>query len=246
MRKNSKILLIETATEVCGAGIAIDGVLMSFREEFNTLHHANLLTIQIKECLIELGIQMSDLDAVAVSSGPGSYTSLRVGISVAKGICYAIQKPLIAVDTLEALAQESKKLLQESNPEIFKNKITYIPMIDARRMEVCLSLFDDNLLPLLRSDAKILENNMFEKENSQYPSLENCDWYVFSGNGSPKVKDVLLFKKKVFYSISCCSVRYMANLANIFLQSSDFQSLAYFEPTYMKPPNITTTRNTYF
>jgi tRNA threonylcarbamoyladenosine biosynthesis protein TsaB len=246
MNKGAKILLIETATDVCGAGIAIDGQLICSREVVNTLDHSKLLTTQIKECLEEAGLKLQDMDAVALSSGPGSYTSLRVGCSVAKGICYAIGKPLIAVDTLESLAYQSRKNLELKNPEIIKKNITYIPMIDARRMEVCLSLFDNNLVALKRSEAKILENNMFKNEASQYLHIKNSDWFVFSGNGSLKIDNVLNFEKSVFFSVEQCSVSYMSNLANIYLQTLDFQSLTYFEPTYMKPPNITSTRNTYF
>jgi tRNA threonylcarbamoyladenosine biosynthesis protein TsaB len=240
------ILLIETATEVCGAGISINGILACSREETNTMNHATLLTTQIKECLDELGITLKDIDAVAVSSGPGSYTSLRVGVSVAKGICYATGKPLIAIDTLYALAFQSKKSLEEKNSEIFKKNNTYISMIDARRMEVCLSLYDNDLLPILRAEPKILENNMFDKVVSENFQLKNTDWFIFSGSGSKKITDVLNFEKTVFYSIDSCSVSHMSYLSNISFQLSDFQALAYFEPTYMKPPNITTTRNTYF
>jgi tRNA threonylcarbamoyladenosine biosynthesis protein TsaB len=240
------ILLIETATEVCGAGISCNGILTCSRENTNTMNHATLLTLQIKECLDELGITLKDLDAVAVSSGPGSYTSLRVGVSVAKGICYAVSKPLIAIDTLYALAFASKKSIEEKNPEIFKKNNTYISMIDARRMEVCLSLYDNDLLAILQAEPKILENNMFENVISEKFKIKNTDWLIFSGNGSKKINNVLNFEKAVFYSTDYCSVSHMSILANISFQLSDFQALAYFEPTYMKPPNITSTRNTYF
>jgi tRNA threonylcarbamoyladenosine biosynthesis protein TsaB len=246
MDKQPKILLLETATDVCGAGISIGGQLVCSREVTKTQNHATLLTTQIKECLDEMRLSLKDMDAVALSSGPGSYTSLRVGSSVAKGICYATGIPLIAVDTLESLAHASQKHLQKTNPEIIKKNITYIPMIDARRMEVCLSIFDNNLIALKRSEAKILENNMFVNEASQYPQIENSEWFIFSGNGSIKIKNVLNFEKKVFFSTEECSVSNMVYLSNMCLQSSDFQDLAYFEPTYMKPPNITIAKNTFF
>jgi tRNA threonylcarbamoyladenosine biosynthesis protein TsaB len=243
---NSIILLIETATEVCGAGISINGILATYRENSNTMDHSTLLTTQIKDCLNELGIKINDIDAVAISSGPGSYTSLRVGISVAKGICYAIGKPLIAIDTLHALAYQSKKDFEKKKSEIFEKNITYIPMIDARRMEVCLSIYDNNLSLLLGAKPKILENNMFENQGSEDFNLKTSNWFVFSGSGSKKINNVLNFQKAAFYSIDCCSVSHMSFLAHISFQLSDFQPLAYFEPTYMKPPNITTARNTYF
>ncbi len=98
------ILLLETATRVCSVGLAFNGKLMALRESFEQRSHAELITVFIDEVMQEAGIQLSGLDAVAVSMGPGSYTGLRIGVSTAKGVCYALDKPLIAIDTLQAMA----------------------------------------------------------------------------------------------------------------------------------------------
>lgn len=242
----AKILLIETATEVCGAAIAVDGAVVAQHEKPNSTEHAALLTPQIEACGRDSGIALRDLDAVAVSSGPGSYTSLRIGSSVAKGICYALGKPLIAVDTLQALAWASRETLRQTNPDVLNAPHLFAPMIDARRQEVCFAIFDADLNLVQASKPEILNDKMFEinsqtSEDSSVSKkpLEKIIRYVLSGNGSIKAENVLKIPGSVFLSIKQCSAGHLAALAEKSFQKSDFQSLAYFEPTYMKPPNIT-------
>ena len=243
----AKILLIETATEVCGAAIALDGVVVAQHENPNSSEHAALLTPQIEACLRDSGIALRDLDAVAVSRGPGSYTSLRIGSSVAKGICYALEKPLIAVDTLQALAWASREALRQTNPDVLNAQHMFAPMIDARRQEVCFALFAADLSTVQASTPEILDNKMFLNRLAKHTGLteserlsEKTEWFVLSGNGSQKTENVLEIPGSVFSAVKRCSVGYLAALAENRFQKSDFQSLAYFEPTYMKPPNITT------
>ena len=242
----AKILLIETATEVCGAAIAVDGQIVSIQEVAQATSHAALLTLQIDACARDSGILLRDLDAVAVSSGPGSYTTLRVGTAVAKGICYALGKPLIAVSTLQALAAASREELRRNYFNIYETGPIFAPMIDARRMEVCTALFDLDLQVVFPEKPMQLENNMFENWFLENGHDQKTKWLIFSGNGIEKSKHVLSSKNTVFLDIQQSSVAHMAVLSHDLFNDNDYQSLIYFEPKYMKPPNITSTRNTYF
>lgn len=230
----TKILLIDTATEVCSAAIAVDHVVVSLAESGASLQHAALLTPQIDRCVRESGISLADLDAVAVSRGPGSYTSLRVGISVAKGICYALGKPLIAVDTLLSLALSSSAGKSSSSAPLY-----YLPMLDARRNEVWTCIYDNAFQPLNEPQPLILENNSFvDYLTAKIPDAEKAG-FVVSGNGMDKLSNVLFFEKTVWSSIKKSSAAYLCKPAFQAFQMNDFQDVAYFEPLYMKPPNIT-------
>ena len=231
----ARILLIETATDVCSAAIAVDGQVVALAEELPTLQHAALLTLQIQTCVREAGIPLATLDAVALSRGPGSYTALRVGASVAKGICYALDKPLIAVDTLAALADTCRQEVsnEESLPTLF------IPMLDARRQEVWLAVYNEKGLELAPAQPLIIENNLFNNFIDSYVTPYSDLRLVLSGNGTMKMQNVPKFPNAVFSTIKNCSARHLVGLAERFFQNSDFQEVAYFEPFYMKPPNIT-------
>ena len=233
----SRILLIETATEVCSAAIAVDGLVVAIAEELQATSHAALLTLQIDDCVRRSGIDLAALDAIAVSRGPGSYTALRVGASVAKGLCYALDKPLIAIDTLQALAWASR----ESSSSVHRLPSTvYIPMLDARRQEVWLAVYDAQLNMIAPEQPLIIENNSFENFICQVlPDASNVV-FVISGNGSAKVENVPMPENTVLDTTKKCSARYLATLCEQFFQQSDFQDVAYFEPFYMKAPNITT------
>lgn len=144
------ILNIETSTEVCSTALAQDGLVTHLRENLTGQNHAMLLTIFIKELLAEAGLSVDQLDAVAVSGGPGSYTGLRIGVSVAKGICYSAHLPLIAITSLEAMAHHIIQNLENVYP-IRTKDILFCPMIDARRMEVYTSFYDKNVAFCARS-----------------------------------------------------------------------------------------------
>lgn len=234
-----KILLIDTATEVCSAAMAVDGAVVALAESAESLQHAALLTPQIDRCVRESGISLADLDAVAVSRGPGSYTSLRVGVSVAKGICYALGKPLIAVDTLHALALANSSLPPSSDASLY-----YLPMLDARRNEVWTRIFDSAFRPLNDAQPLVLENNSFvDYLTAHIPDAEKAG-FVVAGNGMDKLTNVLFFENTVFGSIKKSSARYLCAPAFQAFQMNDFQDVAYFEPLYMKPPNITVSNKT--
>jgi tRNA threonylcarbamoyladenosine biosynthesis protein TsaB len=247
----ARILLIETATEVCSAAIAVHGEVVAIAEELHSQNHAALLTLQIEQCVKDSGIPLSNLDAVAVSRGPGSYTSLRVGASVAKGICYALGKPLIAVDTLLALAAAARSevgnwKLEIDNPDVTTNfqfpisNFLLLPMLDARRQEVWLAAYDPQLRPLATAQPLILENDLFEKFVRAADPAGLGEVLIVAGNGSLKLENVPASKRTVFSSIKNCSARHLVPLAEQFFQDADFQNVAYFEPFYMKAPNITT------
>lgn len=231
----AKILLIETATEVCSTAISVDGQLRALSENLNTLSHASLLTLQIRECCEAAGVSLAELDAVALSRGPGGYTALRVGASVAKGICYALDKPLIAVDTLRALAQASM-----GKDEKADYNTLYVPLLDARRQEVWLAMYDAHMVERAPAQSLILENNSFENYIQQCVGEEWEGRIVLAGNGIHKVRSGGFLKKAVFSSVEKCSAYSMIKPAEAILQKADFQDIAYFEPFYMKPPNITT------
>lgn len=235
----SRILLIETATEVCSAAIAVDGKIVALEENLQSLSHAALLTLQIEACVKACGIPLASLDAVAVSRGPGSYTSLRVGASVAKGICYALEKPLIAVDTLHALAWGMREAFY-ANPESRMLNPLFVPMLDARRQEVWLAVFDAQLHRLLPEQPLVLENKSFEILMRQSSPLPINPVLVIGGNGSAKLESVPNPENVVYSPEKKCSARHLAAPAEQFFQNNDFQDIAYFEPFYMKAPNITT------
>lgn len=236
----ARILLIETATEVCSAAIAVNGEVTAIVEESHSLHHAALLTLQVRACSERSGIPLEALDAVAVSQGPGSYTSLRVGASVAKGICFALDKPLIAINTLLSLAWASRQYIADVPNPVF------IPMLDARRQEVWLAAYDADLREIVPEQPLILENDLFEKYLADYlPSLDGVV-LVAGGNGSQKLENVPMPENTVFSPVKNCSARHLSELAERFFQNAEFQNTAYFEPFYMKAPNITTSSKALF
>ena len=218
-------LHIETATEICSVAISRDGALLSLCESNEATSHASVLTLQIEQCLAESHVTLNEIDAVSVSSGPGSYTSLRIGTSVAKGICYALDKFLIVVDTLQALAIASAGLSR------YENAI-FCPMIDARRMEVYTAFFDASGERRTANEAKIVTQESFLSE------FENYDHLVLSGNGSPKCAEVLKSPKAVF-SPTFCSAAHHIFLTKIAFVQKKFEDAARYVPTYGKAPNIT-------
>lgn len=226
-RRMPLILHIETTTDICSIGISQDEQLLALQEITQFSDHASKITLLIEACLQEAHLTLKDLDAVAVSQGPGSYTALRIGISTAKGICYALNKPLIAVDTLQALALATFKTEQKD--------ALYCPMIDARRMEVYCAIFDKNNEVLQEAAALTIEADTFDK---YFKKDENI---VFSGSGAEKCKTVLIAELAHFSPV-VCSAKHLISLALQAFQNQQFADLAYFEPFYLKPPNITTPR----
>jgi tRNA threonylcarbamoyladenosine biosynthesis protein TsaB len=222
------ILNIETATDICSIGLAQEGQLLSLQESSEGYQHASQITLLIEQCMKEAGCRLSEIDAVAVSTGPGSYTSLRVGTSTAKGICYALDKPLIAVNTLQSLALASREGAASPNS-------LFCPMIDARRMEVYTALFDGQLREVRPLQALIVEENSFDI------FFEKNIPILFSGNGAPKCKEVIRHPLATF-SDQICSARHLFPLAAKHYQQGFFVDIAHYTPNYFKAPNITKPR----
>nr|WP_294874150.1 tRNA (adenosine(37)-N6)-threonylcarbamoyltransferase complex dimerization subunit type 1 TsaB [uncultured Pedobacter sp.] len=222
------ILQIETATQVCSAAIAHDGKTIALKELMANNIHAGSLTLFIKEAMDSTGLQFEDLDAVAVSMGPGSYTGLRIGVSTAKGLCFALDKPLIAIPTLQMMAQGF--MLQ--NPD-YDGLIC--AMIDARRMEVFTSIYDNDLKTVSPVSAKIIDEHSFVEDL-------NNNVITFIGNGAAKCADVLKQENARFSELNFNSASYMSKLAHEAYVSSRFEDVAYFEPFYLKDFILTTPR----
>lgn len=210
------ILNIETATKNCSVSLALNGITLSFRElAEQNFSHAEKLHVFIEELLAENNQTFTDLHAVAVSQGPGSYTGLRIGVSSAKGFCYALNIPLIALDTLEVL---SRKI------SIIEGII--IPMIDARRMEVYSAFFDKNHQLTRNVEAEIIDTNSYAEINETIHLV---------GDGIAKFKEVLVNEKFVFHDDEVYpSSKEMSFLSFEKYKISDFVDVAYFEPYYLK------------
>lgn len=211
------ILCLETATTNCSVGIARDGKLLTLKEDNSKNYsHAEKLHVFINEALSEAGISAEDLDAIAVSKGPGSYTGLRIGVSSAKGLCYSLDIPLISVPTLDLLAH---KLKGEQG--------IFISMLDARRMEVYSAIYDAKFNQLRDTEAQILEETSFT------PYLESSTVH-FIGNGVAKFEAICNHPNAVFHKEQYPSAKEMAEIAELKHQKSDTEDVAYFEPYYLK------------
>ena len=218
------ILCLETATPVCSVALNSACCTLAKRETEGQNAHSEKITNFIREVMEEAGIGYSQLDAVAVSQGPGSYTGLRIGVSTAKGICYAADLPLMAIDTLEAMAYGMKEKL---GGQLEPNDLL-IPMIDARRMEVYASVFDANLQKINETAALVIDEHSFDD------LFEGHRLWLF-GDGAPKLGK--LFEGHPNVNIIDGfkpSAAYMRLLAEQALQKQQFVDVAYFEPFYLK------------
>ncbi len=218
------ILNIETATDIGSVCVSKGARILASKDGSTTFSHAKETTLMITDCLAEAGLSLQDLDAIALSSGPGSYTSLRIGTSIAKGMCYALDKPLIAINTLQSLALAASKMAQGA---------IYAPMIDARRMEVYTTFYDATMNCIQPMQPLILDEDTFKV------ALEEEKKIVFSGNGAEKIKNVIDSPQFIFTDIRCAA-KHLVSLAVAAFEAERFESVAYFEPDYLKPPNITT------
>ncbi|MCM1030270.1 MAG: tRNA (adenosine(37)-N6)-threonylcarbamoyltransferase complex dimerization subunit type 1 TsaB [Oscillibacter sp.] len=213
------ILNIDTSTSVCSVALSRDGQLLALKENDEGLNHSLLLGTYIDDILKENHLTAGMLDAIAVSMGPGSYTGLRIGVSMAKGLCYGATKPLIAVNTLQALAASVSRRIGED--------ALYCPMIDARRMEVYTALYDKENHSVMETKAEIIDENSFQE------ILQNHIIYFF-GNGSDKVKTILTSPHAHFLTDIKTSAINMLPLAEQKYEAQSFEDVAYFEPFYLK------------
>ena len=223
------ILCLETSTAVCSVALVENGKVIALRESLDGQNHAEKITIFIDEVMKEANMSYRDLDAVATSMGPGSYTGLRIGVSTAKGLCYAMEKPLIAVDTLAAMAYGFKDY-KTTRLQDYKLESTDIlcPMIDARRMEVYSAFFNEQLERISETNAIIIDENSFMEMK------QNNHLYLF-GDGADKLASLFENDENITVVEKFhCSAAYMAELADKAFKNNDFVDTAYFEPFYLK------------
>ncbi len=212
------ILNIETATKNCSVSISKNNEVISLKElNEGKFSHAEKLHSFILEVIKDAGLSMQDLDAIAVSKGPGSYTGLRIGVSAAKGLCYALDKPLISVPTLENIARQIS----------LKENEFAVPLLDARRMEVYSAIFDQDYRQIRATEAEIINETSFQsylKKNILY----------FMGDGAEKCKEFIKHENARFLTSVYPSAREMAMIAAPKFETADFEDVAYFEPFYLK------------
>jgi tRNA threonylcarbamoyladenosine biosynthesis protein TsaB len=212
----SYILNIDTAVVSASLCLSKDDEVLKLKINPSQKDHASWIHVAIKEMMEEAGISLQELDAIAVSSGPGSYTGLRVSMATAKGLCYALQKPLITVGTLKMMAVAA----MDTTTELL------CPMIDARRMEVFTAVYDHSLSEILTPVNIILENDSF-KELLQTNSI------LFFGNGSEKFKSLTRDTNAYFKNVEA-NAKHMTGLSFSQFQKHEFADLAYSEPYYGK------------
>ena len=220
------ILAIETGTDICSVALVRDGELMALRESDEERNHAKKIGVFVDELLRESGVAADDLDAVAVSKGPGSYTGLRIGVSFAKGLCYGQNIPLVAVGSLDSLTEVAKEDYDAGILDVEGwEEATLCPMIDARRMEVYTQLFSAEGAAQSEVEAKIIDEESFVAERiSGKP-------FVIFGSGAAKCAEVL--KGATLVDI-VPSARGMARLAEQAFVNGKTEDVAYFEPFYLK------------
>ncbi|UMB59244.1 tRNA (adenosine(37)-N6)-threonylcarbamoyltransferase complex dimerization subunit type 1 TsaB [Lutibacter sp. A80] len=218
------LLNIETATKNCSVSLAKDGKTIALKElNDGGYSHAEKLHEFIKAVIDEAKISLSDLNAIAVSKGPGSYTGLRIGVSAAKGLCFALNIPLISINTLQSLAQS-----------IPTDKGYVIPLLDARRMEVYSAVYKQN--NNVRSvQAEIIDETSFNEYLSK-------DTVYFLGDGAEKCKNSILHKNANFIDNKFPSANEMSALSYIKYKKNDIEDVAYFEPFYLKDFVVTTAK----
>lgn len=213
----SYILNIETATTNCSVSLSKEGETFILKEDYgNGYSHAERLHVYIEEVLEQANLSLKDIDAVAISKGPGSYTGLRIGVSTAKGLCFAADKPLISISTLEALAHQVKV-----------DDGIIIPMLDARRMEVYSAVFDTNHKQIREVQAQVLDESSF----ADYLALGKV---YFIGNGVEKTKTLIEHPNAIFIEGKLPSANEMSQLAFDKYKKDDIEDVAYFEPYYLK------------
>ncbi|WP_426431551.1 tRNA (adenosine(37)-N6)-threonylcarbamoyltransferase complex dimerization subunit type 1 TsaB [Winogradskyella sp. HB-48] len=211
------ILNIETATTNCSVSLSKDGETLVLKEDNSAGYsHAETLHVYIKDVFDEANIEAKNIDAVAVSKGPGSYTGLRIGVSSAKGLSYALNKPLISVSTLESLSHQ-----------VDIDEGVIVPMLDARRMEVYSAIFNHNYELIRDIKAEVLTED-------SYADLLNQNKVYFIGNGVGKTQQLIQHPNAIFIEDKLPSANEMGLLSDIKYKKSDIEDVAYFEPHYLK------------
>lgn len=214
------ILLIETSTTSCSIALSEGAEVIAVKEANERNIHASHITIFIKEVMKQAGKDYKDLNAIAVSKGPGSYTGLRIGVSTAKGLCYALDLPLISVNTLESMADGLSKM--KKLPE----SAYLVPMIDARRMEVYTAIYRADLTVIENVNAKIVNQSSF----LEFPDND----LILFGDGAEKFKELFSERLNISFVDFRNSAVHLAPLAYQKLINGELEDMAYFEPFYLK------------
>jgi tRNA threonylcarbamoyladenosine biosynthesis protein TsaB len=215
------ILSIETSSKVCSVAVHEQGIEVANFTLFTEKSSSSLLTPIIRQILENLNIKPVELEAIAVAKGPGSYTGLRIGVSTAKGLCLALEKPLIAINTLQAMALQVKGIYNQNH--------LICPMLDARRMEVYCAFYDNNNTEIEPTSAKIINENSF----AELLEIKNV---VFLGDGADKCKNILSANKNAVFHVMPISPN--ANTLGVLgwesFKKQQFENLVTFEPFYLK------------
>ena len=219
------ILQLETSSDICSVALGKDGICISSAESLDINSHSEKLTILILACLQKVNMSIKDVNAVCVSGGPGSYTSLRVGVSVAKGICYTLGIPLIAIDSLDILIEGIEKENIESNDYL-------IPMIDARRMEIYHCIVSANGQRIAHTAPIIVEFDPFVSYLTGVNKLHVC------GNGAQKYYDRFASDRIQLHHTTASAI-FMTHKAYALFLLEDFEDVSSYTPNYLKAPNIT-------
>jgi len=216
----SLILNIETSSTICSVCLAKDGLLLGHRQDKQGNSHARVLTVFIEELMQKHKLSFHQLDAIAVSAGPGSYTGLRIGTSTAKGLCYALNKPLIAVPTLAAMADGVIRQTNDPNA-------AFMPALDARRMDIYTAVFDAAGVELFKTQAATVDSVLARK-------LELFQNLFVFGSGAEKCKQVFTSTAIHFVDAIECDAGEMIRISQTKFNTQQFEDLAYFEPNYLK------------
>lgn len=228
------ILNLDTSTSICSVALSDQEKLLAYRENDEGKNHASLLTRFIDEVLKESGREPGEIDAVSVSKGPGSYTGLRIGVSTAKGMAYALSIPVIALPTLKIMASG---YLSENNP-VQENDLL-CPMIDARRMEVFTTMFTREIKEFRNVQADIIDEN-------SYQEIRKDHRLIIFGDGAKKCENVLSGKEVFIDDNYRISAKHMISLSISEFEAENFENVAYFEPFYLKDFIATTPKNKVF
>lgn len=227
----ARILNIETSSKICSVAVTSDGMIEYHIESEGEMEHAKLLGVYVDKALEDMARREVELDAVAVSSGPGSYTGLRIGMSMAKGLCFAKNLPLITIPTLEILATKAMFGIREP-----QGNELLIPLIDARRMEVYCAVYDFALNTIQAPEAKILDENSFE----ELMSNNKC---IFIGDGVTKAKEIIQHKNAIFATNIMPIAIDMTALSERAYRNGHFANIAYVTPFYLKDYKATVAKN---
>lgn len=227
------ILSIETGSDICSVSLSVNGELVCLRESVEGMNHSSNLAVFVDEVLRQSFVKASELSAIAVSYGPGSYTGLRIGVSLAKGMCYANNIPLISINSLRSLVE---CVIVENDLDM-SDRTLLVPMIDARRMEVYTQIYTQNIEILTEIEAKVVDRGSY----SEYSDKD----IILFGSGAKKCYDILELPSKKLVEVAP-SARGMIRLAHTKFESKQFEDLAYFEPLYLKGFIGTKSQKDYF